>query len=350
VLDTQGGEPAAAAPAGGSGRHEWRRNALALALSLVVALVLGEVLARAFVPQPRSARGIWPGFDEQLREGLFVADSEIGYRPGPQWGPQGRFGFRNGAEYEGRRGTGRNIAVLGDSLVGDDLLGKALRARLAGSPDRVWVAGIAGYTTMQEAMYLERWITLSPDVLVLVFCLNDFGRPMVVVPAGNEWRFVHSEFSPLAEVSPRLFRSSALYRLVSTALVSLAARHQYTPEGVRSFRPSVQAGLIRMQRYAQRLGIPFVVALYPHLVEEEAPWMREAHQQALALFRELGLRHVDVTAAFTARGITTLRKTENDAVHPSHEGQEIAAGELVRAFPDVFPPGPGAAPGRTGER
>jgi lysophospholipase L1-like esterase len=304
----------------------------------VLALVVGELLARVLRPIPYSTSEVWSGFDEQLRAGMFVADPVVGYVPGPAWAPAGRHGFRNGAEYDGSSEPATDVVLLGDSLLQEGELGKAMQTRLAGKPARVWVAGIGGYNTLQEAYYLEHRITLDPDVLVLGFCLNDFSRSMIVVGSADDGKFVAPDFEPLAAVNPFLFRTSALYRLGQAALMARLVERQFSPEGVRANRENVRRGLERMQRYAEARGAAFLVILYPHLVERELPWQHEAHLQAQAIFAELHLRYVDVSDDYAARGLLALRRKDDDPVHPSAEGHDIAARRLLQDFPEVFPP------------
>ncbi len=310
------------------------RNLLLAAVAIGLALLVGEGLARVLRPIPFSTAEVWPGFDDQLHRGQFVPDPVVGYLPARFAG--GRHGFQNGAEYDGDERPALDVAVLGDSLIQDGAFAAALRARLAGARARVWYAGIGGYNTLQEAYYLERQITLAPDVLVLGFCLNDFSRSMMVVGNGDGGRFVAPDFEPLAAVNPSLFRASALYRLVASALVAGRVRTQFSPAGVRANRDGVRQGLERMRRWAADHGAAFRIVLYPHLVDEELPWQREAHQQARTLFEDLDLRYVDVTDAYVARGIVALRRASDDPVHPSAEGHDIAARRLLEEFPDVF--------------
>ena len=71
------------------------------------------------------------------------------------------------------------MAVLGDSLVWGELLAREhtlpalLDARL-GSRAEVLNFGVSGYDTVQEARWYTRQVRpFEPDVVVLVFCLND---------------------------------------------------------------------------------------------------------------------------------------------------------------------------------
>jgi lysophospholipase L1-like esterase len=201
----------------------------------------------------------------------------------------------------------------------------------------VWVAGIGGYNTLQEAYYLEQHITLVPDVLVLGFCLNDFMRSMMVVGGTDDGKFVAPDFEPLGAVDPFLFRSSALYRLAASALMAHRVRGQYSPEGVRANRDNVRRGLERMLRWSADHGTTFRVILYPHLLETELPWQHEAHAQARTIFAELGVRYVDLTDDYAARGPLALRRSADDPVHPSAEGHDLAARRLLEAFPEVSP-------------
>lgn len=315
---------------------------IALALfGVAVALLIGELATRLLRPIPLANAPVWDGFDGQLREGLFVSDPLLGYRPGPAWAPAGRFGFRNGAEYDGTAEPATDIVVLGDSLIQDGAFGEALKALLAETKVRVWIAGIGGYDTLQEAGYLEHYVTLDPDVLVLGFCLNDFARSMVVVPTGGDSeRFATPTFEPVGAVNPFLFRHSALYRLAQSAWFARGMREQFSPQGVRQNRRHVRRGLETMRRYARRRHVPFLVVLYPHLLEVALPWQEEAHRLALRLFANLRLPYVDLTADYAAVGPATLRIRSDDVVHPNREGHAIAARKLLSTFPGAFPPRP----------
>ena len=321
-------------------------NLLLATCALALTVGLCEILARALRPLPFSTAEVWSGFDDQLHQHFFVPDPELGYRPGPGWtGTQGRFGFRNGAEYDdGGIEPILDVAVLGDSLIQDGELGNALRTRLAPIGARVWVAGIGGYNTLQEARYLERWITRVPDVLVLGFCLNDFARSMVVVARGKRARFVSPDFEPLGGVNPFLFEHWALYRLVQAALLSKRDRRQYTPEGVRRGADGVRRGLEQMREYSRARHLPFVVVLYPHLEPTETGWMAEAHREARALLSELAIPFVDLGPVYAARGPVELRLKPDDVVHPNQEGHDLAADTLLAAYPDVFAAPRGGGP------
>jgi lysophospholipase L1-like esterase len=113
-------------------------------------------------------------------------------------------------------------------------------------------------------------------------------------------------------------------------------REQYSPAGVRRNRGSVRRGLETMRRYAHRRGIPFLVVLYPHLTDEAVPWLAEAHRRALRLFANLGLRFIDMSTDYAARGFAGLRRASDDLVHPNPEGHALAARKLVATFPAAF--------------
>ena len=76
-------------------------------------------------------------------------------------------------------GRARTVGLLGDSLVWGELLGphQTLPAYLQNAlgPDhRVLNAGVTGFDTTQEAAWYRRAVRpLHPEVVVVVFCLND---------------------------------------------------------------------------------------------------------------------------------------------------------------------------------
>ncbi|MCP4804960.1 MAG: SGNH/GDSL hydrolase family protein [Proteobacteria bacterium] len=163
-----------------------RRRALKLVLGLMVAGVLAELLLRVPLDDDTLALrddAFWQQ-TTRMHAALHQADAELIYVPRPgasvemDYGPAAfdAAGMREDALVPLSSAEPR-IAMLGDSLVWGELVAQpdSLPARLEdelGLP--VLNFGVTGYDTVQEAAWYERAVRpYAPDVVVLVFCLND---------------------------------------------------------------------------------------------------------------------------------------------------------------------------------
>lgn len=311
-------------------------NSLVAAISLSTALAAAELFARRYLNVQFGQRTEISQalFDPQLAQKTFVPDRQLGFVPGPAWaGTLGRHGYKNGAELEEITNR-KTVAVLGDSLVDEGWLPRALEKKLR-MP--VYYAGIGGYNTLQEAHYYERYVTRAPDVLVLSFCLNDFSPSFFVVgdDQSGESYFQQNRFDPIAAANPFLFQRSALYRAFVVATVRRSAL--YTPEMIAENSGMVREGLTRLAVRTRAQNTELVAVVYPHFLSyDENPWMKAAHAEALRLLSELKIRHVDVTERLLSEGFNTYRKTPDDFVHPNPAGHEVAAAELLSHFGALF--------------
>lgn len=164
------------------------RRLLALAGGAVVAVLVGEsLLAGPFRPEVHTLRDeAWRDALHTMHSALYQPDLELVYVPRPgsavamEYG-EAAFttqGLREAGEV-GPPGADRRVLVVGDSLVWGELLPReqafpaALDAAL-GEGFEALNLGVSGYDTAQEAgWYLRAGRPLRPDVVVVVYCLND---------------------------------------------------------------------------------------------------------------------------------------------------------------------------------
>ena len=160
-----------------------KRGGLALA-GLLLALVLGELLLRGLRPPLLSERdAAWQARTRALHTALYQPDPELGYVPRPSSAHEmaygvarhDRWGFRD--DDPAPATDQPRVAMLGDSLVWGELVGEhdTLPARLEAELGvEVLNLGVSGYATAQEvAWYRRKGRAFDPDLVVLVFCLND---------------------------------------------------------------------------------------------------------------------------------------------------------------------------------
>ncbi|MCB9795263.1 MAG: hypothetical protein H6741_21380 [Alphaproteobacteria bacterium] len=165
-----------------------RRRSLAVGLGAVAALALAEfLLGGPLRPELTQDRGpAWQATTREMHAALHQADPELVYVPRPGAAVQMDYGLA-AFNQQGLREPGEvalqpdrpRVLVLGDSLVWGELLAPeaTLPAQLdtaLGPEVEVLNLGVTGYDTVQEAgWYRRRGRALQPDLVLLVFCLND---------------------------------------------------------------------------------------------------------------------------------------------------------------------------------
>lgn len=260
----------------------------------------------------------------------------------------------------------RRIAVLGDSIafgywVSDEQgMARQLETLLnqAGSgAGRVEVLnfGVPGYNLEQEIEALRaRALVLEPDVVVVVFCLNDleglFSYELGLVQERSERRRTLA-----GRAREWLVGRSRLFSWVEYRLTELASRRYF----VRAKNPlegPLYAEALSQQRLALRgrfavlhtllasRGIPGLVVVVPVLGEpfDRYPY-RELHEAVVATAESERLAALDLLDCFSAYAFRDLRI---DVLHPSPLGHRVAAHAVRDALCargwlcDAVPPGP----------
>ena len=184
--------------------------------ALLVTLVVGEVLARAFAPESTAGRN------------LYVADDALGFRLRPGFADDrvtiNAEGLRDPHPVAKPAGV-RRVLVLGDSFSfgsPEDQLGPAqiyprlLEARL-GDDAQVINAGVPGWGTVQQAGWLARdGLAYAPDLVVVGFFV---GNDVWENRGGEDMTVVDGALVPKQQRKPRSWlrrtrNKSRLYRLL----------------------------------------------------------------------------------------------------------------------------------------
>jgi hypothetical protein len=220
-------------------------RAAAIALSLVAALVLFEIFLRIFHIKPLrySPEQVlaWDGAtfrqaENNWGEGLIKTNSRFAsegvdmgeYVPHAAFklvfadNPRGYFDGSNGvvmtlnslglrgAEVPAEKpaGTYRILGIgdsfaFGEGVKDEDTFFARLQARLnagaAASRFQVLNAGVQGYNTRDEVLYLERrWLVLDPDLVLIVFYINDAYNDNTIINRGQELGIYNAQPAGLA--------------------------------------------------------------------------------------------------------------------------------------------------------
>ncbi len=292
----------------------------AIAVGVLIALSLGELTVRLFVPQFK-----WERYD---RAKDWVADQEVGWANKPHRIVTNRFdgsspvtfrtnkdGLRPFSVTPERDVNRKRIMIFGDSTAVGRAVPEAtsihrqLQQQLVqrGIDAQVINAGVEGYATDQALLLLQRLLPqYRPDVVVHVVCTNDFG--------GNAVDHAYGMRKPVFRLSPdeqltltrpgaeavitvgrkgpiEWLQYSALYRVVQPYLLTIRAQLggwnernliglseeiYYRPDATKKIDWKLFSALVREMREASRIHeSQFLFYLHPDLAAVWDPYIQD---------------------------------------------------------------------------
>jgi lysophospholipase L1-like esterase len=287
-----------------------------------------------------------------------VAHAEVDYRISSR-------GMR-GAELAEPKAPGvRRVAVVGDSIAFGywvderDALPHQLQdlLRESGSgPVEVLNFGVPGYNLEQEIESLRsQALRFSPDLVVLVFCLNDLQA------LSHEYGLVVDRSERRSRLGGRLADALLGYSQLAAWIEYRLGQLESRREWVRAQNPLRQgpfpeAGDARAElasrfgalaEVLRAAGVPGVVAVVPMFGTRFGGYpYRDVHRTVVASATEAGLLAVDLLPCFEPYRFRDVRV---DVAHPSPLGHRIAAHGILDALcrEHLLCPGPPPAELRT---
>jgi lysophospholipase L1-like esterase len=299
----------------------WLGNALLVLLSLTVTLLVFELAMRPFSVVFTAGHATRNVFGEKGNRSGFRGDQELGFMPVMGEGREYTlYGTRRAGHpvYPVERRPGwQRVVMLGDSIAAIGYTQIALEERLAGRSLEFWNAGVHGYSTAQEVNYYRRFVRpLKPDLVLLLFCLNDFDGTPVIFNDSQEGNVVITPYLGREHYNPWLFRNSVVYRLFLAARIAVDGR-----VGVKA---DMRAQLEALRRMGKEDGFRLQVVVYPILDRPES-WSAnytEQHRAILEILQGMGIPYVDLRPLLTEtlRSQTvawTRMDGDKDYFHPS---------------------------------
>lgn len=321
--------------------------AVTAGLALLVFLVLAELLARQFDPTLLRRKGERnPFWTTHPSRGHALKPNFSG---GSIWGVEFRvnsLGFR-GPEVSRAKPAGTfRVLVLGDSIImgsglsEPDTLPAILQAELTQRwPEKrfeVLNAGVSGYGLREEYLVLkEDGLSLSPDLVVLGFCLND-------VPGTVFADHINPRRDVRLPGKNRLLALSALARFIQERYNRIGLRNDFlglaewlaAPAGsavdrrVQAGWQAWQAELKPILELCRAHQLPFLLVAFPHRGQFEDRWREFRPQHELTrLSREMNFDLLDPAPDF-ARGLDQVY-VFGDPVHPSGFGHRLIARRIA---------------------
>lgn len=306
--------------------RRWLGDGAAVALGLVLALALAEIVLRVVVPEtaflnPRQD-AYWL---HRLRErpsvepadADMVGDPRLGWRMRPSYHAPGvshnLAGFR-GVHEPSLQPTRPRVLTIGDSFtyglgVGDEETFGALLAHAMGA--EVINAGVNGYGIDQALlMWEEKGRQLGPQVVVLGYYVDDFFRngllvrdwpkPQFAVEVNTAGYELLMPAQSLERAQHAATASAGHWRLgKALALAWHKAQNRLGLLDEDNLRPLAHTShflLTRLNESVKASGARLVVAFIGH-VHQEAPEFRWIEATVMQSCRDLQIECVDLAAA-----------------------------------------------------
>ncbi|MGE0791288.1 MAG: SGNH/GDSL hydrolase family protein [Sandaracinaceae bacterium] len=341
-------------------------------VSTGVALGIAEVGYRATRPDAPGDGGGDDGWTQRYRrmnETIYMRSTIDGlvYEPRPSSTIEMEYGVA-GFDSARRRWDGSSpdetadrigVALIGDSLAWSEMVSvpDSLAVQLERAlGDGVGVSnfGVSGYATMEEARYFEaRVAPTEPDLVVLVFCLNDFFRA-----SGPYGRFATDAEAAQKDEQDRWFDSQARVRRETIDAIgqrdeaestfTLLARARslirrarfdaaYTDEYLLAFddddhRAAVDAGLARLGAAIRASGARAVLVISPMLEAWDAYRWSSLHAHVREVAERAGFTVIDPLDALRAAHRPEDLRFPGDQLHYGPDGNralaDVVAGEI----------------------
>jgi hypothetical protein len=354
-----------------NGARAWLLRIALLAASSIVSLLLAEVAFRVIVRRQQHddrTDDAWRRALRRMNRTIYRRsdDPTLVYEPAPGASiamPYGEAGFnhagmRDGREHNEARDARVRVAVLGDSIVWgeevdrDDSIPIQLQ-RALGDGVEVLPFGVSGYDSQQEAAwYLRAVRRFHPDVVVLVYCLNDIfiaSGPFYQFATASEARRKDDQDAWFDRVAPvraetleslaARAESEAHFRVLSRAAWWLREAwfqrsDRYTDEYLVAYRDAphlerVRGALASLHEAAARDGaiVHFVVS--PVLRDWQRYHWSGVHTRLLDLGRALGFTVHDPLGAWRGRVNEASLRLQGDSIHYGPHGAQAFAGLLA---------------------
>ncbi len=323
-------------------RRGLARRVLLSAVTVVICLVAGEIVARVFKLAPE----IYVVSKGRFR---LASNPRIGYELVPHFeattggamldfaGKANSLGFRDREHALAKKPGVYRILVLGDSITqglsierAEDIYTSVLERQLNTDGVRVEVLnfGVSGYNTQQEVETLrEKGLRFAPDMVVLAACVNDS-----YLDCGGILRYLQAEKDQhrVAIGTPPVLTRSALGRLLWVTLESAGGGSTSLQEEFTELADNTMGeNLAELARLATAHDFEVVVLWFPRLVDAYNSRDRELLAEVQRRSVAGGFFLLDLTPGLVA--CAEAEPIAVDAIHPNRRGHRCV-GETVAFY------------------
>jgi hypothetical protein len=252
------------------------------------------------------------------------------------------FGFRD-RDYPVQRVPGtKRIIMLGDSFAlgwgvpFDSTFSKRLEGlfRDGGEPTEVINLGVGNYNTVMELeLFREKGLQFSPDVVVLMYYVNDAEPTPAVVGPIKAALFSHSYL--VAFIADRLIKLEPLIDPSRDWKAYYGSLYQPGKPGLQASRQA----LIDLATLCRERNIKLLVANIPELRELKRYPFPQATEFVRSVSAEQGVPFIDLAPSMVNEEPASLWVSAGDP-HASVKANGIIARELYRAASQAAVQGP----------
>jgi hypothetical protein len=314
--------------------------------SIVFSLLLAELAVRILHLAPDIAL-----IEINAKYASFIssADPVLKYQPKPSTGDINDYGIRDYPRTIKKPEGVFRILVLGDSigfgycslkhtLTIDQTFPHLLEQRLAAhsfpgiSKVEVINLSVSGYNTLQETHFFkEKGIALSPDLVLIAYCLNDDQES-----ASLELRKfkVDPRWSSSIHTAQSVLLKSHLFRLISQRLAA-AADDKSSARGALQ-ENITDAGFKELKAFSEKMGFKVLNVVFPNLWRQDHNGkyldLRE-HKKVEAETQKSGFALLDLLEPFEKASADDLKNLKGicEEMHPNEKGHEVAA-EVIEQY------------------
>lgn len=228
-------------------------------------------------------------------------------------------GFRDHECSEQKPAGTFRIVVLGDSIAWghmlplDQTFAKQLEARLNAKFDHKFEVlnfGVSGYSTQQEVeLYRVRASRFHPDLVIVCYCLNDFGESSV-------------ESTALKRAYYDIFSKSYVYDHLRRLVVGVAHDQFGRAENASPAQFNLRQQFARLDKYCAEKGL---VIIFPNLSDFENYFLKYEHERVGRAIENLNFELLDLLDYYRRYDADQLVLRPSDRTHPNELGNRIAA-------------------------
>lgn len=230
------------------------------------------------------------------------------------------------------------IIALGDSVLHGGFLTEKLENTLNSSDNNpslrfeVINMGTAGYNTVQEVKLLKlRALDLHPQMVILLFTLNDFEYSHIVLRQNNKLAWFYTNGEIRYESNETLFRLSSLYRYIKYKQLTT----RILPDDAQWVKKKeyVSKALDEFKTILSREGIQALVVVFPLFTNEQP---EPSYSTILQLLREKNIDYINMLPVFTREAnLASLAGVEDgktDIIHPDFQKTDLPAAQVISDY------------------
>ncbi|MFH1459000.1 MAG: SGNH/GDSL hydrolase family protein [Candidatus Omnitrophota bacterium] len=226
------------------------------------------------------------------------------------------------------------IICVGDSttarpfhhdLVYPTLLEQLLNKQKQEKYFEVWNCAVPGYNSIQYCnATTKQWINFDPDLVIIGFCLNDFGTTPILVREKGALIGYFPNREIITKVNPFLLQHSALYRILVIKILSL--KHSESKDIIKiSAKKFYETKKILDKKNIELL---IVIFGFPKNFDSYELYFKQSYSAIKKIIADYDINYIDMVPAFEANGPKSFVLFEGDEIHFNKKASTLIAEKI----------------------